>query len=48
VIITIENNQKEIESLLDNALLTETELNEGVDKWKAYIDNFPKWEVIIL
>lgn len=46
VIITIEDNQKEIESLLDNALLTESELNEGVDKWKTYIDNFPKWEVL--
>ncbi len=47
VIITIEDNQEEIESLLDSALLTESELNEGVEKWKTYIDNFPKWEVII-
>lgn len=47
MVITIADNQKEIENLLDSALLTKSELAEGVEKWKTYTDNFPKWEVII-
>jgi G3E family GTPase len=47
VIITIMDNQVEIEKILDTALLTESELAEWKEKWKTYTDNFPKWEVTI-
>ncbi|MBX9809884.1 GTP-binding protein [Candidatus Gracilibacteria bacterium] len=46
VIITIMDNKDEIEKLLDGALLTETELKEGKEKWETYTDNFPKWELL--
>ena len=46
VIITIMDNRDVIESILDTALLTESELSEWEEKWKMYTDNFPKWEIV--
>jgi hypothetical protein len=43
VIITIADNQSEIEDLLDSALLTDEEMTEGPEAWKDYTDNFPHW-----
>ncbi|GAB0174637.1 MAG: zinc metallochaperone GTPase ZigA [Candidatus Altimarinota bacterium] len=43
VIITIRGNQKEIENMLDAALLTDEEMLAGPETWKTYHDGFPKW-----
>jgi G3E family GTPase len=43
VIITIADNQEEIEALLDSALLTDEEMVEWPEIWNTYNDNFPKW-----
>ena len=45
VIITIRKNQQEIEDLLDTALLTDAEMEAGVEVWKTYPDNFPTWNL---
>ncbi len=45
VIITIADNQAEIEALLDTALLTPEEMVEWPEGWVNYRDNFPKWEI---
>lgn len=43
IIITIADNQSEIETLLDSALLTDAEMAAGPEAWKTYVDNFPIW-----
>jgi hypothetical protein len=45
VIIGVDMDKKEIEEMLDYALLTEKEMSHP-EKWKNFTDPLPQWESI--
>ena len=39
-------NQQALTQALSACLLTDEEMNLGVDKWKNFKDTFPVWEIM--
>ena len=44
VFIGVDMNQEKIYAKLDQCLLTENELKQGMDNWKSFVDPFPKFK----
>ncbi len=44
VFIGVDMNQEKIFAKLDQCLLTENELKQGMDNWKSFVDPFPKFK----